>query len=271
VPADQPDGSATVRGVALALSAGLPAGIWAPLVGRVAAAPFLDPRFAQEFAAQVNPAGPPSTLLAPSSLTFSKTYADGIRAERRSVDAYRSMLVAPDPLPDELSLDLLFSEAGTYLGEAGEALGRGWIDRVHTVTETVFANARPQPAQTFTFTSAEGTIPLRMGDPGSTPLRIIVQLRSAWFRFPDGSVQTVTLTRANQVVTFRAVATAGGQAHPIQLSVRAPSGRPLDEPQTLSVRTAAVNRIALLITLLAGIGLAVLWARRLIRVRRGHA
>ena len=83
-----------------------------------------------------------------------------------------------------------------------------------------------RPLSGFTFTSATGTIPLRMGDPGDTPLKIVVQLRSAWFRFPDGDQQIVTLTRPNQVVSFRVTATAGGQAHPIQMLVRAPSGRP---------------------------------------------
>ncbi len=273
VPADQPDGSQTVRGIALALPAGMPAGIWTPITQRIAQAPFLQTRFAQEFAAQVHPSGPPAVLQAPSTLTFSKTYAEGIRDERHSLDAYRSMLVEPTPLPDELGGDLLYAEAGVYLGEAGELAGRAWIDQVHTATEDVFSRARPQPAQEFTFTSAAGTIPLRMGDPGAAPLKIVVQLRSAWFRFPDGPVQIVTLSRANQVVTFKAEATAGGQAHSIQLLVRAPSGRPLDDPQTLVVRTAAVNRIALEITVLAALGLAVLWARRLIRVRRakrGH-
>jgi len=139
---------------------------------------------------------------------------------------------------------------------------------VNAVTENIFARVRPQTAQFFTFTSATGTIPLRMGDPGDTPLKIVIQLRSAWFRFPEGPTQIVTLTRPNQVVSFRVTATAGGQAHPIQMLVRAPSGRPLDDPQTLVVKTAAVSRVALVITVLAAIGLGVLWIRRLLRVRR---
>ena len=270
VPAPQPDGSPTVRGIALALPTGLPAGLWAPLVGRIADAPFLRPTLAQEFAAQVNPAGPVASLRSPSDVAFSRTYADGIREERRDVDAYRTMLTVESPAPDRLDLDLLNAESGVYVGETGELAGRAWIDHVHTVTEDVFARVRPRTAQRFTFTSAVGTIPLQMGDPGPTPLRIVVQLRSAWFRFPEGATQVVTLSRPNQVVTFRVEATAGGQAHPIQLLVRAPSGRPLDEPQTLVVRTAAVNTVALVITAAAALGLAVLWVRRLIRVRRSR-
>lgn len=267
VPGDQPDGTPTVRGIALALPTGLPAGLWGPLTRRLADAPFLQPQFAQEFVAQVNPPGPPATLTVPSQVAFSKTYSEGIRDERRDVDAYRSMLTETSDLPDQMDRDLLYAESGVYLGETGEQIGRAWIDQVHTQTEAIFSQVRPNTAQRFTFTSAVGTIPLQMGDPGPTPLKIIVQLRSAWFSFPDGPTQIVTLTRPNQVVSFRVEAAAGGQAHSIQLLVRSPSGRPLDQPQTLIVRTAAVNRIALLVTLAAALGLVVLWTRRLIRVR----
>ena len=270
VPAPQPDGSPTVRGIALALPAGLPSGLWSPLVGRIADAPFLRPTHAQGFAVVVNPPGPAAVLRNPTDVAFTKAYVDGIREERRDVDAYRTMLTVENPTPDRLDLDLLYAESGIYVGEAGELAGRAWIDQVHTVTEDVFARVRPRTAQRFTFTSAVGTIPLQMGDPGPTPLRIVVQLRSAWFRFPEGATQVVTLSRPNQVVSFRVQATAGGQAHPIQLLVRAPSGRQLDDPQTLVVRTAAVNTIALVITVAAALGLAVLWARRLIRVRRSR-
>ncbi len=268
VPAPQPDGTPTVRGIALTLPAGLPAPLWGQITRRIADAPFLRTAFAQDFVEQVNPPGPPAEILAPSTAAFSKIYAEGIREERRSVDAYRSMLVTQSPTPTQLDTDLLYAEWGGYLGTVGEQAGRVWIDHVHTVTEDVFARARPQTAQMFTFTAASGTIPLRMGDPGATPLKIVVQLRSAWFRFPDGPTQVVTLTQPNQVVSFRVTATAGGQAHPIQMLVRAPSGRPLAEPQTLFVRTAAVSRVALLITVLAAVGLGVLWTRRLMRVRR---
>ena len=268
VPAQQPDGSQTVRGIAMALPSGLPSRLWGQIMRRIADAPFLRTAFAQDFTEQVNPSGAAAALSNPSTATFSRAYAEGIRDERGSVEAYRSMLVEDDPTPNELDRDLLYAEWGGYLGAVGEQVGRAWIDHVHTATEGVFSRVRPRTAQVFTFTSATGTIPLRMGDPGDTPLKIVLQVRSAWFRFPDGSTQVVTLTRPNQVVTFRVTATAGGQAHPIQLLVRAPSGRPIVEPQTLVVRTAAVSRVALAITLLAALGLGILWARRLLRVRR---
>jgi hypothetical protein len=115
----------------------------------------------------------------------------------------------------------------------------------------------------FTFTSRTGTIPILMSDPGATPLTVVLQLRSAQFRFPDGNEQTVTLTEPNQVVSFAAAATTSGRSQ-ILVVVRSPSGRKIQQ-QVLVVRTTAVSRIALIITIGAAIVLAGLWARRYIR------
>jgi hypothetical protein len=108
-----------------------------------------------------------------------------------------------------------------------------------------------------------------MGDPGDTPLTVVVQLQSAYFTFPNGSEQTVTLDRPNQLVTFVVKATATGQKHPIKLFVKAPSGRMLDKT-LLAVRTAAINVIALIVTVAAALGLVALWIRRLLRLRRSR-
>jgi hypothetical protein len=264
----------TVRGVALALPAGLAPGVWGPLTRRIADAPFLRTVRAQDLVQEVSPRGPLERLRDPSAAAFTQAYTEGIRTERRDVEAYRAMLVTPSPVPDRLDLDLLYAESGVYLG-SGEFTGRAWIDHVTTTTGAVFERVGPPPAgpagntQVFTFTSKQGTVPVQMGDPGATPLRVVVQLRSAWFRFPDGSIKTVVLTHPNQVVSFHVEATAGSQGHTIQLLVRAPqpSGRPIDQ-HALVVRTAAVNRFALIITAVAALGLVILWTRRLIRSRR---
>ena len=78
------------------------------------------------------------------------------------------------------------------------------------------------------------------------------------------------MDRPDQIVSFRVEATAGSQGHPIQMLISAPSGRVLDS-QLLVVRTASVSRIALAITVLAALGLVVLWVRRLLRRHKGAA
>jgi hypothetical protein len=134
---------------------------------------------------------------------------------------------------------------------------------VNAFTDDVFQRVLPVDTQAFTLTSDEGSLPLRMGDPGDTPLRVQIQLRSSRFDFPDGNEQTVTLTEPDQVVVFTVQAKAAG-SQTIKVRTRAPSGRSLDE-SNLTVRTTAVNSIAVIITGAAALLLVALWSRRYIR------
>ncbi len=261
VPGPQPDGTETVRGVAVAIPAFLPPEAWAPLVRRLSEAPFLRHTEAAAFVEQVNPAQEGATVI-PSTARFPRDYVEAIRDQRRNIAAYRSMLSGPSPQPARLERDLLFAEAGQYV--ADPTAGRAWYDQVHAVTGSIFEEVLPDVAQEFLLTSSEGSIPLRMGDPGATPLTVQVVLRSASFEFPGGSQQTVTLEGPDEIVTFDVVAKAGGP-QTIRVKTRAPSGRDLGEDQNLAVRTTAVNGVALWITIAAGGLLVLLWSRRLFR------
>jgi hypothetical protein len=261
VPAPQPDGTTTVRGVAVAMPASLPPGVWAPLVRRLSEAPFVRSMPAEEFAATVNPVQEDAAIT-PSLERFPRDYVEAIRDQRRNVAAYRSMLAEPSPVPARLERNLLYAEAGEYLSDP--IAGRRWYDQVNAATGAVFREVLPDVEQEFLLTSSEGSIPLRMGDPGPTPLTVQIVLRSASFEFPAGAEQTVTLEGADEIVTFDVIAKAGGP-QTIRVKTRAPSGRDLGEDQNLAVRTTAVNSVALWITIGAGLVLLLLWSRRLIR------
>jgi hypothetical protein len=251
----------TPRGIGLLLPAGSPARFWGAFLGRLASAPFLRPVAATDLVRQIPPPVAPSTIVAPSTERFSPGYVEAIKRARRDLLAFRSMLVEPTPLPDRLGRGLLHAESAAYLGD--ESAGRAWIDHVNEVTHEVFSRAVPDTSQVFTFLSETASIPLRMGDPGTLPIRFTLQLRSNRFRFPGGDQQVVTLTQPNQIVTFDATALASGQGT-IQVVLRAPSGRAIRQT-TLTVRSRSVNRIALLVTGAAALVLIGLWSRRLFK------
>ena len=252
----------TVRGIALALPSSLPPNIWAPLFDRLPGAPFLAPVHAADLAADVNPQGAETVLRAPSTAALPVSYAQSIRDLGRQVDAYASMLTQESSVPTELDRDLLYAEAAQYVEDP--VAGQPWLDAVSAATAAAFGSVVPRVNETFTFTSGEGTIPLLLGDPGAIPLRVTIQLRSAQFEFPDGDAQEIVLQRPNQVVTFRVVAKAAGQ-NPISVLVLAPSGSVIGLPQTIVVRSTAVNKIALIVTLGAAALLALLYLRRWLR------
>ena len=85
-----------VRGLAMAIPDDLPPPVYAPLMDRVAAAPFLARVTGPSLAGAVEPPGAAATLAAPDTETFSDDYVARIRDLRRDVEAYASMLEA-DP------------------------------------------------------------------------------------------------------------------------------------------------------------------------------
>ena len=261
VPGLQLDGTQTVRGVAVALPASLPPAAWAPLVRRLAEAPFLRPSSAAIVSERVHPVQEGLTVT-PSLERFPREYVEAIRQERRSVAAYRSMLGGPSPQPARLDRNLLYAGAGEFVSDP--ITGRRWYDQVNTVTRSIFQAVLPDVQQEFLLTSSEGSIPLRMGDPGPIPLTVQVVLRSASFEFPDGAEQTTTLEGPDEILAFDVVAKVAGPQS-IRVKIRAPSGRDLGDDQNLAVRTTAVNDMALWITLGAGVLLLLLWSRRLVR------
>ncbi len=254
----------TARGVAVSLTEdlGLPGPFWGAFTRRVAGAPFLEPVSAQELVSRIPPTGT-SELLAPSASFFPSDYVDAIHQERRRIDALRSVLPGETQLADELTQDLLYAEAGGYVGDP-EA-GRRWTDAVHARTETVFARAAPA-LQAFTLASGDTTIPLLIPGSDGPPMTVQIELQSAQLRFPDGAVQQATIGSEDRPVVFHVQATGAGQV-PVRVLVRAPNGRVLSE-STLVVRSTAFNRVALAITVAAALGLVALWLRRLVARRR---
>jgi hypothetical protein len=264
-PPPQPNGAPTVRGVAMSLPPTLPPALWNELLPRIAGAPFLQPEHAQDFVDHVNsPPSMQSELLTPSIATFAPDYANSIRTLGHDVDAFASMLTSESPVPERLRRDLAYASAAQFV--PNPIAGQAWFGPPSETTAHAFQSVQPTGNQSFTFTSSEGTIPLRMGDPGSTtPLAVSVWLQSPQFTFPDGDTKEVVLQRADQIVTFRAIAKAAGR-NSIVVAVLAPSGRPIGE-QTITVRSTAVNRIALLVTVGAASGLFLLYVRRRLRRR----
>jgi hypothetical protein len=252
-----------VRGLALDLPPDLPAGAWEPLVQRLAAAPFLRSVHAEDLPDGIRPEPEPATLNPRRTEGFSAGYAEDLSATARDVAAFAAMLDGPNDEADLLQRTVLYAEASQFIGNEGS--GRVWIDAVNAVTDRLFDRLAPDTSRVLTFTSRSGTIPLRMGDPGDRTVEVRVELASGRVEFLDGNPRTVLLDRANQVITFRAEVKAAGRSS-IRVIVRSPDGLELAR-RVLVVSSTAVNPIALIITVGAGLVLIGLWSRRLFRRR----
>jgi hypothetical protein len=258
VPADP-----QIRGLALDLPRDLPAGMWGPLLRRVTRAPFLEPVSAQDLPSEISPAPEAAVLDERTRGSFSSEYEDALFTTGRDVVAFASIVQEPLDEVQQLRRWLLYAEAAQYIGN--ETSGQMWIDAVNFVTDRTFEALAPDTSRVLTFTSRSGRIPLRMGDPGERVVQVRVELRSTRVDLLDTGIRTVLLDQPNQVVTFDAEVKAAGRSS-IEVLISSPDGVPLSR-SVLVVSSTALNPIALIITVGAGLVLVGLWSRRLFRRR----
>jgi uncharacterized protein DUF6049 len=253
-----------VRGLALDLPPDLPTAIWGEALERLSDAPFLKPVYAEELPFGVEPEPNPAALEASTTRGFTPLYTDDLAETGDRVAAFASILEGPAEEADRLRRGMLYAEASQYIDHEGS--GRVWVEAVNDVIEGTFSRLAPDTSRVLTFTSRSGTIPLRMGDPGDRVVNVKVVLASGRVEFLDDNERTVRLDQANQVITFPVEVKAAGPSN-IEVFVVSPNGEAVISQSRLVVRSTAVNPIALIITIGAGLVLIGLWSRRLFRRR----
>jgi hypothetical protein len=257
-----PEGDA-IRGLALDLLPDLPTAIWGEAVERLSDAPFLEPTYAEELPFEVDPQPNVAALGPAEPEGFTVGYADELAATGRRLAAFASILEEPADEADRLRRELLYAEASQYI--LNEGSGRVWVVAINDVIDRTFSRLAPDTSRVLTFTSRSGTIRLRMGDPGGRVLNVNVALASTRVEFLDDNERAVRLDQADQVIAFEAELKAAGRSR-IHVSVLAPNKMVLTR-RVLVVSSTAVNPIALIITIGAGLVLIGLWSRRLFRRR----
>ena len=251
------------RGLSLDLAPDLPAAFWRPAVRRLAQAPFLESVQAEDLGERLSPPPEPATLGSTTPEIFSTLYTEELAAASYRLSAFGAVVEEPAGEADRLQRYLLYAEASQYVDNEGS--GRVWINAVNGVIDRMFDRLAPDTSRVLTFTSRSGTIPLRMGDPGERVLNVRVELASGRVEFLDDNERSVRLDQADQVITFEAEVKAAGPSS-IDVLVLSPNGVVIARGE-LIVRSTAVNPIALVITIAAGLILVGLWSRRLFRRR----
>jgi hypothetical protein len=251
------------RGLALDLLPDLPAGFWRPAMARLSNAPFLEPVYAEDLRDGILPPPELATLGPNEPEVFSDAYVDDLMATAHRVNTFGSVVEEPAGEVDQLRRALFTAEASQYIPSEGS--GRVWINAVNDVVDRTFDGIAPDTSRPLTFTSRSVTIPLRMGDPGGRVLNVRVALASGRVDFLGVNEQAITLDQPDQVLKFPVEVKAAGPSS-IDVIVRSPDGVELSRA-VLLVRSTAVNPIALLITVGAGLVLVALWSRRLFRRR----
>lgn len=261
---EQPDES---RAVALLIPSEqtLPELFFDSFVRDASQAPWLVPASADRLAERF-PAEGESAYVQSRSKPIPDTYLAKLEQSRGLIDAWRSTQpqegagagTANDAAVSMFN-QLLLAE-GSYLVQH-EPRGLEWIDAPREQVEADFAGVSADTRQVVTLTASGGRIPVRVTNANDHVVQVKVQVVSSRLRFPSGETRDITLQAGEtQVPTFEANARTTG-TFPVRVFVLTPAGTTMSET-TITVRSTAFNRIALVITLSAIVALFAFWLRR---------
>ena len=259
---EQPD---QPRAVALLVSGEqvLPAPFFESFVRETSAAPWLDhasaDRLSQRFPSEVD-----SSYRVSRIRPIPDGYLARLEEARDLVAQWRSTQPAGnDTLAAESAdrmLDRVLLAEGSYLVQR-EPRGLEWLDSVRNWVAADFARVRADTQQVVTLTASGGRIPVRITNGNDHVVSAKVELVSSRLRFPSGASRDLTLDPGEtRVLVFEAAARTTG-TFPVKVAVLTPTGGPMSET-TITVRSTAFNRVALLITLAAVVVLVFVWVRR---------
>jgi hypothetical protein len=164
-----------------------------------------------------------------------------------------------------LARSLLLATGSTTPGDQR----RAYVDRVTTELGTLSEAIELPDEFRITLTSRTSTIPVNITNRSDQPLKVRVELSSSQLEFPDGDVISTELqpggTRLEVPVR---ILTSG--AFPLDITVTSPDGSIELDRTTFDVRSTAVTGVGLLLSIGAGLFLAVWWARHWRRTRRSR-
>ncbi|HZJ28136.1 MAG TPA: DUF6049 family protein [Acidimicrobiia bacterium] len=191
------------------------------------------------------------------------------REAESQLTALRNLVGREDPRVRAGKRALLVSLSSAWRGAAGIRRANAElaiIDR--SLGDLVHGVAVPE-RRTLTITAREAEIPVSFQNNTGQPVRVEVTLTSDKLLFPDGSSQILDLPPRNTTARFAVEARASG-TFPLTLEVTSPDGRVIFSRSQITVRSAVVSNVGVILTVGAIAFLAIWWlnhARRRRRVR----
>ncbi len=237
-----------------------------PLANPPAGSRWLQPRKASAVVSAVPPSELPAgqqrrRIRSGDFVSLSPTLVAAIRDAGTRIQQFQTMAGSELALTVRLRDMLLIAESGDLRDEVGTALD--FVGAVRTTLDREFDKIQPPSGSAVTLTSQRGVIPITMRNLADYEVKVKVTLLSPRLDFLEGATQEVVLSREALALTFPVRAQATGR-FPVRILVDTPGGSRIAESQIV-VRSTAYNRVALFVTIGAGVFLALWWGRRFLR------
>jgi hypothetical protein len=216
------------------------------------------------FDVPADPSGPATVSLVPHEVTDELSgIAAPLRRARRGVTGVAGTVASADG--GSLTRSLLLA-TGTATPEAQRP---AYVERVNTELGSL-SGAVVLPDQfRITLTSRTSTIPVNITNTLSQPLNVRIEFDSGQLEFLDGDIVTRELPPGVTRLDVRVRALTSG-AFPMGITVRSPDSSIELDRTTFDIRSTAVTGVGFVLSIGAGLFLAVWWARHWRSSRRSR-
>jgi hypothetical protein len=202
--------------------------------------------------------------LAPPPAPPPRITAGGVRAARRRLEAFATILPADAPVYDRIDRTLLTSQSSELTPRTRAA----YLDGVGDQIDAELAMIQIPRDRTITLTARNGEIPVTINSRTGYPVRATLRVESDILEFPEGDAVPLDLARPNTTRVFTVRARSSG-SFPLRVRLESPDGSLVLAETRFTVRSTAASGVAVAISVGAASFLLIWWARNL-RGRRSR-
>ncbi|HEX6568032.1 MAG TPA: DUF6049 family protein [Acidimicrobiales bacterium] len=208
--------------------------------------------------------GPTTLTPAPAAGVDLRPIAPALLSARQRVAGVGGLLDDPDE-GTSLEHSLLLS-TGTDTPDGDR---RAYVQRTDEALDSLSGAVTLPDEFRITLTSRSSSIPVTLTNLSDQDLTVRVELDADQLEFPEGDVYTRTLPPGTTRIEVRVRARTSG-AFSLAVTVTSPDGSIVLDRSTFDVRSTAISGVGLVLSVGAGLFLAIWWAKHWRSARRSR-
>ncbi len=204
--------------------------------------------------------------LAPQPAPSLGSYPEVLPLTRLTAEGFASMAGRDNPVVTSMQRRLLVSGSADF----GRAQRRAYLDAISRQIDRASAAVVAPESGNVTLTSRDGSIPLNLSNENLYDVTVRLRFDSDKLTFPDGDTVIVHLPASTVTSLDIAVRARSSGTFPLRLVVTSPDEIVVVSRSRFTVRSTAVSGVGLVLSVGAGLFLALWWASHFRRVRRAR-
>ncbi len=204
--------------------------------------------------------------LAPAASPSLGSYPDALRLTRLTTEGFASFAGRANPVVESMQRRLLVSGSADLARDQRKA----YLDAVSRQIDRAASAVVAPRSGNVTLTSRDGRVPLNISNENLYDVTVLLRFDSDKLTFPDGDTRLVHLPASTVTSRDIQVRARSSGTFPLRMTITSPDEIVLVSRSRFTVRSTAVSGVGLVLSVGAGLFLALWWASHFRKVRRAR-